>query len=184
MKKEVYNKFDDNRSVAMSIQPKLQGKLLRNRILMIALYVAYVIGLIVLMAVLQTYVVYVMCFSALTIWMLIFFTWRYVSVEYEFSIHAGELQIASIYGGLSRRDIFSCRVQELKVIAPWDEAGKQAAEAAGISRRILLVSGEDKPGIYYAIHGEGAGQTLLVFETCEKSRHLLRYHNKEAYRDL
>ena len=34
----------------------------------------------------------------ITLWILVFFTWRYVNVEYEYSFVSGELTVSKIFG--------------------------------------------------------------------------------------
>lgn len=177
IKKSAYSKFDDERSVAKSILPKVEGRLLLNRILMILLYVVY-LG--VFTAILARINPYMIALSVVTVCILIFFTWRYVNIEYELTIHEAKLGFATIYGGLSRKELFSCRVRDLKVIAPYTGAEDTSDTFA---QKLVFVSRIDSPDNYYAIYESESGEkTLLVFETEEKTLKMLKYYNSEAFR--
>ena len=93
VKKSAYSKFDDERSVAMSILPKPDQKIKRRKLLMILLYVGFVGLWAIALAVLKTYAMYVAALSLVTLLILIFFTWRYVKVEYEIAVQrCGDLR--------------------------------------------------------------------------------------------
>lgn len=184
IKKSVYSKFDDERSVAMSILPALDKKLKTRRFLLILLYVGFVGLWAIALAVLQTYAVYVAALSLVTLLILIFFTWRYAKVEYEMTVNMGKLGAAVIYGGLTRKELFSCRIQDLKVIAPYDtEAGRAEADGYTADRKLVMVSGQAGSVVYYAIYeAENGEKTILIFDTEEKMRKMLKYYNGEAFR--
>lgn len=180
IKKSAYSKFDDERSVAKSILPKVEGKLLLNRILMILLYIVY-LG--VFTAILARINPYLIALSVVTVCILIFFTWRYVNIEYELTIHEAMLGFAKIYGGLSRKDLFSCRVRDLKVIAPYEGKGKEEADAYAATQKLVFVSRIDSPDNYYAVYEPESGEKiLLIFETEEKTLKMLKYYNSDAFR--
>ena len=74
VKKSAYLKFDDERSVAMSILPKPDKKIRRRKLLMILLYVGFVGLWAIALAVLKTYAMYVAALSLVSLLILIFFT--------------------------------------------------------------------------------------------------------------
>ena len=185
IKKSVYTKFDDERSVAMSILPKPDKKLKTRKLLLILLYVVYVGLWGVALAVLQTYAMYIAALSLVSLLILIFFTWRYAKVEYELTVHMGQLGVAVIYGGLTRKDLFSCRVQDLQTVAPYEtEAQKAEADGFAADKRYVMVSGATDKPVWYAIYAPADGEkTVLVFDTEEKLRKMLRYYcSSEAFK--
>lgn len=184
VKKSAYSKFDDERSVAKSILPKIEGRLKIRRMLMILLYVAYIALWIVALAVFQTFAVYLAALSVVTLCILIFFTWRFAKIEYELVIHMGELKFATIYGGLTRgKELFSCHIRDLSVIAPYTGAAKEEADSCGASKTLIFVSDIDSADNYYVISETPDGEkTLVIFETEEKSRKMLKYYNSTAFR--
>lgn len=179
IKKSVYSKFDDERSVAMSILPKPDKRLKTRKLLLILLYVGFVGLWAVALAVLQTYAMYIAALSLVSLLILIFFTWRYAKVEYEVTVHMGQLGVAIIYGGLTRKDLLSCRVQDLKIIAPYEtDAQKADADSFEAEKRYVMVSGASDKLVWYAIYAPESGEkTVLVFDTEEKLRKMLKYYS-------
>lgn len=170
----VYRKYDDERSVSMSILPQRTRKLRMRKALLLLLYAAFLAGWAVLLAVLQTYAAYIGAFSLLSLLVLVFFTWRYSAVEYEISIHEGCLTFAVIYGGLTRRELFGCAVRELSEIG---KVGDGRMEQSDTRLVLTAVSGKGAEPVFYALHRSADGaETLLIFDTTEKLRRLLKYY--------
>ena len=181
-KKSVYSKFDDERSVAKSILPKPDRKLRIRRLLMILLYVGYVGLWGVALIFLQTFAVYLGALSLVTLCILIFFTWRFVKIEYELTIHMGQLGFAVIYGGLNRKNLFSCPIRDLKIIAPYNGEHRAEADSCGATETKIFVADIHSDDNYFAIYeAENGTKTLLIFETEEKSRKMLKYYNSTAF---
>ncbi len=184
-KSAVYTKPDDERSVAMSILPKPDRAQRVRRMLMILLYIGYVGLWAIVLAVLQTYAMYLAAFSLVTLLILIFFTWRYVNPEYEIAIQRGQFTAAVIYGGLTRRELLSCRVKDLMRISPY-ETGAQKAEADGFAadRRLIFCADTGDREVWYVIHApENGKKTVLIFDTEERLRKLLKYYGGSAMQD-
>lgn len=182
-RKSAYSKFDDERSVAKSIIPKVEGKLRTRRILLVLLYVAYVALWVVILGI--TRAVPLGAVSLVTLCILIFFTWRFAKVEYELTIHMGELGFAVIYGGLNRKDLFSCHIRDLKIIAPYNASpdARREADDTPADERLVFVSDLNSEDNYYAVSESPEGKrTLVIFETEEKSRKMLKYYNSSAFK--
>lgn len=172
-KKSVYRKFDDENSISMSILPQGNKKLRLRKALFLLLYAAFVGVWAVLLVVFQTYAAYIGTFSLLSLLALVFFTWRYASVEYEISLHEGVFCFAVIYGGLTRKDLFSCPVRELAQVGLYTETVRDC----GADRVLCAVSGSSAEPVYYALGTSADGRsTLLLFDTCEKLRRRLKYY--------
>lgn len=176
--RSVYSKFDDEHSVATGVFPKRDRKLHRRKRLLILLYVCFVLAWVVLLAVLQTYAAYVGALSLLSLCVLIFFTWRYAKVEYELTVHKGVFGIAIIYGGLTRKDLFSCRVSDLDCIAPYTEE----VERIATKRRLTVCSGVPEKQVWYALRRlEDGERMLIVFDAEERLLKVLRYYGAAAF---
>ncbi len=184
IKKSVYTKYDDERSVAMSILLKKDKKIKTRKLLLILLYVGYVGLWGIALAFLSTYVMYIGCFSLVTLCILIFLTWRYSKVEYEITVHMGQLGLAVIYGGLTRKELFSCRIQDLKAVSPYEtEEQKKEADSFEAEHRYVMQSGEGNKPLWYAIWSPEEGEkTVLIFETEEKLRKMLKYYAGSAFK--
>lgn len=117
-------------------------------------------------------------FLPLFIWMLVFFTWRYVSVECEYRILDGEMTGMEIYGSKSMRTLVRVRVSAMTTIAPYHSEARAEAEKIPAERRILCASSMEAPDLYFALFPNEAGETMaLFFEATEKTLKVLRYYN-------
>lgn len=109
-------------------------------------------------------------------------TWRFTCVEYEYAIEAGELVVAAIYGGATRR--VKCRVYlpEATLIAPYDGTREQMLAKNDISdvKRFANADSEDAYVCVYpdAKHGK---KCALIFETNAEAQRILRLCNPVAF---
>ncbi|HBF15093.1 MAG TPA: hypothetical protein DDW30_05325 [Clostridiales bacterium] len=179
----VYRKYDDDRSVSVSILPKRDRALKTRKALLLLLYVAFIGIWATLLAVLQTYAMYIGAFSMLSLLVLVFFTWRYASPEYEISVHEGQFCAAVIYGGLTRKELYTCAVRDFTSIAPCPPEAIEALETLEADRRLVMVSGTGREPVYLARARSADGSTvLLCFDTGEKLQRLLKYYGGDAFR--
>lgn len=116
------------------------------------------------------------------IYALINLTWRFVMVEYEFDVEAGELTVAKIYGKKTRRKKFSADISEFSVIRPLDGDSRRLADAPDTELldfsarpdsvdRLICVLPEKKTGKKKAV----------IIETDEDTRRLMRLSNPSAF---
>lgn len=105
--------------VAEKKTPKLRAR----RAGLIALYILFPIVALVITAMSKVGpLLAAMCtFLAIATWMLVFFTWRYVSVEYEYTVVSGRVTFCKIYGGRSRKKLLEFMIKDAELIAPTDD---------------------------------------------------------------
>ena len=111
------------------VNQRIEGRWLLARIGLVFLYTAYALGLLILG--LQTRIIApLLALIPVTLWIIVFVTWRYTDVEYEYSITSGELTFAKIFGSRSRRRQLVITLRDAVSIAPWDngEHSKRAAD--------------------------------------------------------
>ena len=116
------------------VTKKVEGKYKLNRILMVCAYVivaiiyASVFTVIIKMPALLT-------FLPIIIWMMTYFTWPFVNIEYEYTIVGGVLRAREVYGLRMYRELFSVRLSQMTLIAPYNGENRDKAEAAEIAHR-------------------------------------------------
>ena len=108
------------------VAQKNEGGWKLARIGMIVLYVCFVAGCFLLG--IAANVLPPLALVPVFTWMLVFFTWRYVSVEYEYSIVSGSMILCKICGGRIRRRKAEIRIKNMHAIAPYDGAYIKAAQ--------------------------------------------------------
>jgi hypothetical protein len=171
-----------------AVNQKIEGKWLLARIALIAFYVLYVISLLIL-GFTAKIIVPLLALIPVTTWILVFITWRFVSVEYEYSITSGELTFAKIFGGRSRRTYLTIRLRDAVRIAPLDNAEhSERAMAYRPEQEFSAISSLRAPDIYYILfeHEEKDGQKIkkrrciFYFEATAKALQICRFYNPSA----
>jgi len=165
---------------------KSEGTWKLTRIGMIALYVCFSLG----MAFLLGFVLNVPQLIAplpIFIWILVFFTWRYVSVDYEYSITSGELTFSKIFGNRSRRTVLKLNLHDAIRIAPLDnEAEARKADAYLPEREFWAVSSQNAPDVYFILFEYAAGngkekrRAIFYFEATQRALQICRFYNPSA----
>ena len=103
-----------------------------------------------------------MALVPLSTWILIFFTWRYVAVEYEYSFVSGTMTLTKILGGRARKKVLEVRIKELHMIAPYDGDYIKQAEAFKPEKSYDFVSSMQSPDLYFALLELVLGLLYLV----------------------
>ena len=111
-----------------AVKPRKDTSLVLKRVGLVAFYIIFVILWFVFGF--STGFFPLLAFIPLTLWMMIFITWRYVCPEYEYSIVSGEITFSTIYGGRSRRTKLSFKIKECSLIAPVSECESAVNEYA------------------------------------------------------
>ena len=106
----------DFESYEYVITPKrdLKNKLLRFAL--IILYVGFVIAWLVFGFV--SGFIPLLALIPVTTWMLIFFTWRYVNVEYEYSVSSGVVTFTKVFDNRSKKVAAVFDIRSATLIAP------------------------------------------------------------------
>ncbi len=125
-------------------------------------------------------IVPLLAFIPLSLWGLIFLTWRFTQVEYEYSFFSGTLTVTRILGGRSRKTLLELELRNLDTVFPHDEEGKRRVQDLSVDELYTAISHPDSPNVYAALWQESGRQHLLWFEPDEKARKLIRYYQPRA----
>ena len=99
------------------VAQKAEGRFLRRRILFVLMYIAYITAFLTV-GIITRIGIPLVALVPVTTWIIIFFTWRYVQVEYEYSITSGILVFTEIYGGRSRKKMLEVHIKDATAILP------------------------------------------------------------------
>ena len=102
-----------------AVSQKITGKWLAARAGLIAFYCLYPV-IVLLFGMKYSIVAPLLAFIPISLWIIIFITWRYVAIDYEYSVTSGTLTFTKIYGNRSRRKIFEMKLKDAVRIAPLD----------------------------------------------------------------
>ena len=166
------------------VAQKNEGGWKLARIGMIVLYVCFVAGCFLLG--IAANVLPPLALVPVFTWMLVFFTWRYVSVEYEYSITSGELTFSKIFGNRSRRTVLQLKLRDAIRIAPLDnEAEAKRAGEYLPEREFWAISAQNAPDVYFILFEYDAGKgdkrrAVFYFEATQKALQICRFYNPSA----
>ncbi len=172
---------DFNAPYEYVVAQKSEGKWRTRRIFLIMLYIIYPI-LALVVGFLTRLGVPMLCFIPLSEWMLIFFTWRYVKIEYEYSVVSGVLTFSVIYGGRSRREKLSFPLRSATLIAPLGyRMHEDKLELFDPEITYSAIGSSDSPDKYFAIFTNDDGKKCaFYFEATERMVKICRFYNAAA----
>lgn len=159
------------------VTPKMTAALRLKKILFILLYVTWGGGLIIIGAAVRI-IAPLLAFIPVTLWMLIFFTWKYTKVAYEYSFWGGELKVNRLFGERSRKNLVAVKIRDLKHIYPCNADNREKIKAFSADTEIFAASSNDAERLVAALWtNESNKKIVLYFEADEKALRILRYYN-------
>ena len=164
-----------------TVVQKAEGVWLIRRILMILFYAAYTIAFFLLPTIGPVKIPMLIALLPVTLWIVIFFTWRFVSVEHEYTVCSGVMTFTDILGGRTRRVLFAVSVKDMTEIAPLPA---DALSLVGVHETVDLRGSKSSLGGYYFTVKNEKGETAAVlFTATQKALKILRYYNPSAFRE-
>ena len=166
-----------------AVSQRREGKWIAARIGLIAFYVLFALSALLLGLKLRL-IVPLLAFIPLSIWILVFVTWRYVQVDYEYSIDAGTLTFTKIYGNRQRKPVFEMALKDAVRIAPLANEQEAARGAAyGPEREFVSVSSMRAPDIYFMLFeledkkNREKRRAIFYFEATARALAICRFYN-------
>jgi hypothetical protein len=157
------------------VAQKKAGKVKGRRMLAVAGYVLFFLAIFTVLCVLH--IPQFVAILPILEWVLIFFTWRYLSQEYEYSMTSGYMTFTVIYGGRSKKKKLEVCIKDMKEIAPYDEAACARLESRNLKKDYLFISSLDAPDMYYAVFDQDGEDQVVYFEATKKALQILRFYN-------
>ena len=160
------------------VKPKkdYKNKLLRTGLkimyvlfVLLCLTVAFLTGLVPLLALVPVFT-----------WILIFYTWRYVNIEYEYYEESGVITFTKIYDNRARKKILTFAIRSAELIIPRAEAEERVVEYDPRREYDFTISTDD-PEAYTALFVNDEGEKVaLSFTVSERLKKSIRFYNRTA----
>ena len=107
-------------------------------------------------------------------------TWKFVNVEYDVAIEAGELTVAAVYGGVSRRVKCRAYVPDMTLVAPYSQSSHalEARDIASVRRftekgegdmTYVCIYPDVKRGKKHAVIIDATDELLRIMRICNPS---------------
>jgi uncharacterized membrane protein YphA (DoxX/SURF4 family) len=149
-----------------------------SRVLLLAGYVLYVAVLFVI-GFATSILAPMLAIVPLTTWILVWFTWRYVAVEYEYSLTGGVMTVSKIFGGRTRKRVAEIAIKDVSRIAPFEGDYIAEAERYAPERTVDITADLQRPNVYFALYETAEKRRgILYFEATEKALRILNYYNR------
>ena len=166
----------------------VEGKYKQQRMLMILLYVGVAIGVIGLLVGISKLIpslgmiaLFSVALAPLAVWMMVFFTWGKVNIEYKYVIDHSEFTLFTVYGGKKEVETFKCKVKEFSRIAPLNDEYKGELEAFKADATVEAIPSMSAYDLYFALHTDENGKkTAVLFQVTNYTLKAFKYYNKEA----
>ncbi len=170
--------FGSSNYAEFSVEKKVEGSYKLHRMLMILAYVA-VIG--VLVGIFFKINVFMVAIAPIFGWMLIFFTWPLVSIEYKYTVDAAEFKAVTVYGGKREKPMFSCKVREFSRIAPDNGDYEEEKQEFGAQNTVSVLPTADCPDRYFGLcTSENGEKTIVYFRATGQALKAFKYYNSAA----
>ena len=145
-----------------------------RRVLLILGYVLYILILLMLGVTIRLIVPF-LCLMPLSLWILVFFTWRFTQTEYRISFQGGILTVTRFFGGRNPREVVKLSLKELCHVRPYTEDEERA-----IKKRDLLLRATDGSHGRLCLLSLETGKTMLL-RLDEKAERLIRKYNWDCF---
>ncbi len=163
-----------------SVRPEPTGKIMLGKTLLMAVYILFCAVYLIIFA-LNFRAWALVALLPFIMYAIIKITWRFTVVEYDFAIEAGELTVAKIYAGSSRRVKARANVPEMTLIAPYNENARVLSSPDIISvKDFSAKKGSGSAWICVYPERSGSKKRALIIETNDEMLRVLRLCNPSA----
>ena len=169
--------MDHSTTYEYVVSLKNRPKYRLRRALLLCAYVLYAIVLFVV-GVATGWLAPLLALVPLTVWILVFLTWRYGSVEYEYSLTGGIMTLSKIYGGRTRKRLGEITIKGMSAITPFEGDYIKAAERYSPEKTLDITSDLQRPNVYCALYEtDEKRRGILYFEATDRALRILKYYN-------
>lgn len=164
-----------------SVAEAKNKKLLAKKLLFLAAYVLYA-AVVLVVGVIVKLILPILCFIPLSIWIIVFLTWKYTQVEYECSFFSGNLTVSKVLGNRTRKKLCEVHLRDLTAVVPYDEAHLSRVEAFQAEKTVFAASDVNAENLYAALwtDKDSGKRMMLLLEPNEKAIKIIKYYNMAA----
>ncbi|MBE6662059.1 MAG: hypothetical protein E7606_02115 [Ruminococcaceae bacterium] len=166
-----------------TVEQKSEGTLRWKRLALLALYFAYPIVLIfVVGSGTAALIAPLLAFIPLSLWIIIFLTWRYVKISYQYTVTSGRLCFIKHYGNRTHKTQFEMALKDAKLIAPvGHREHDERLELFAPEMTYNGVSSKNAPDTYYIAFENAEGKRcVFFFEATTKALELFKMYNPKT----
>ena len=163
-------------SYDFTVDKKSEGSYRLKRTLMILAYVLYVVAFLV-------FLFYTGWFPLgaiipLTLYIIYLCTWRFVNIEYKYTVETGLFTLYTVYGSRNKKKMCELRLKEAKRILPVTEYADEI-KAFGAKKVYDGRSSKDTSDDYAILYHENGTPAVIYIDAPEQSVKVLYYYNPD-----
>ncbi len=159
-----------------TVTQKPEGKYRLFRTGMILLYILFAVTFFLLCTAGPVKIPMLIALLPVSLWILVYYTFRYVSLEYEYTLSSGVMTFVTVYGGRTRRVLFALPIKDMTEIAPLC--------AGDLPKNTLYDLRGDKKATdayRFAVRTSDGKEISVLFQPTEKALKILEYYNPTAF---
>ena len=159
-----------------TVDKKKEGSYRLQRALMISAYVLYCV--VFFLAVYITRIFPLGALIPMTLYIIYLFTWRYVSIEYKYTVESGLFSLYRVYGGKKQQKMCELRIKDAKRIIPTDDYKHEIRDFAPVN----IYDGRssaDAPDGYAILFIEDAKPAAVYIDAPDSSVKVFHYYNPD-----
>jgi len=170
--------MEDFNTYEFATEQKIEGKYLTFRIALLILYVAFA-GTYFTVAYL-TKMIPIVAILPIFLWMLIFFTWRYTTPDYKYSIESGRFIYSVGYTKNKKKEKISFKISSAEAILPLADAADKIKEFAPQASYSSVPSVKSHDVYVALFKNEGGKNCAMYFVATAQALRLLHFHNSRT----
>jgi hypothetical protein len=159
-----------------TVDKKKEGDYRLKRTLMICAYVLYCLVFLVL--IIWSRIVPLGALIPFTLYIIYLCTWRFVSIEYKYTVESGLLTLYTVYGSRNKKKMAEIRLKEAKRIVPVHGYESEIKDFAPKQIYDGRSSKESADG-YAILYHDGEIPAVIYLDAPEQSVKVLHYYNPD-----
>ena len=162
------------------LSPRRTFRSVANRILAILGYLLYLSFWFVL-TVRVVFSVYLIALGVISTVVLVFLTWKYLTVEYEYSMVGGVFELSKIFGKKKRKSILKFEIRSLLLAGQATDENLKKAHALNPTETRSALSDDPEAEVWFAVWETGKSERMLfLFEADKRTQNVFRHYNPQA----
>ena len=166
------NEYDSPNFASFSYQPKNEGKVKLKRSLMVLAYVLYLVAF--FLACYLTKLIPVFAIAPLSLWIIVFFTWKLVSYDFYFEFKGGMLELGTVKvnkkGVRNQKPITAIHVKEALSASLYDP---KSFDLSSVKKIYNLSESENSDKRIIIVFEENGERCAAIFEGTAKVANLI-----------
>lgn len=167
-------------SYEYTVVRKKDGKIRRRQALLMTLYTVFcAVGLLGGASLFRLFAPLIALVPVL-LWILVFFTWRWTQIEYDYAYLSGTLILCTVYGNRTRRTLAKIDLRRIHALLPARGSEEEIARFAPERTLYALSTPDAEQGVCLLCTEEGGQRLLLRIEVDRNAERIFRYYNASA----